>query len=117
LDAPRMLLMSKDRLETLLDYLEQKPEDSFLLFAVAKEYEQREDLSQALTHYIKLKSIDPEYIGLYYHLAKLYETINEDHLAMNIYNEGVALAKEKGDFHALSELNNARTNLNLQLGN
>ncbi len=109
--------MSKDRLTTLLDYLQQKPEDSFLLFAVAKEYEQRDDLSQALLHYTKLKSVDPNYIGLYYHLAKLYEAINEDHLAMSTYNEGVELAQKLGDFHALSELNNARTNLNLQLGN
>ncbi len=109
--------MSKDRLLTLLEYLEDKPEDSFLLFAVAKEYEQRDDLSQALTHFLKLKTVDPEYIGLYYHLGKLYENINEDHHAIATYNQGIALAKKIGDFHALSELNNSMTNLKLQLGN
>lgn len=109
--------MSKDRLLTLLEYLEAKPEDSFLLFAVAKEYEQKDDLSKALGYFLKLKKLDPDYIGLYYHLGKLYENISEDHLAMGIYNEGIALAKKIGDFHALSELNNSRTNLNLQLGN
>jgi len=109
--------MSSDRLKQLLEFLSAKPDDSFLLFAIAKEYEQNNDLSKALNYYKQLQNKDPEYLGLYFHLAKLYEIIQEDRLALAVYEQGIALAKEKGDFHALSELNNAQTNLKLQLGN
>jgi len=109
--------MNEDRLDKLLNFLKTTPNDSFLLFAIAKEYETRQQIDQALKHYLLLKENDPKYIGLYYHLAKIYEHIQEDILALGIYKEGVALAKELGDYHALSELNNAKTNLELQLGN
>lgn len=109
--------MAVDRLKTLLELLDEKPNDSFLLFAVAKEYENQDNLNQALSYYLKLKEADHKYLGLYYHLAKLYESIQEDILAMKTYGEGIVLAKEIGDFHSLSELNNAKMNLELQLGN
>jgi len=106
-----------DRLDKLLKHLESDPKDSFLIFAVAKEYEKRNQLNKALSYYSNLKSVDPEYIGLYYHLAKFYEMITEDLLAMNTYKEGVELAKKLGDFHSLSELNTALTNLKMQMDN
>lgn len=109
--------MSRERLDKLLDYLKSSPNDSFLLFAVAKEYETLGQIDQALLHYTKLKESDPKYIGLYYHLGKLYERIQEEIVALRTYTEGIKLAKELGDFHALSELNTAKTNLDMTLGN
>ncbi len=109
--------MDSSRLDKLKNFLESSPNDSFLLFAVAKEYETLGQLDQALKFYRDLKEKDPEYIGLYYHLAMLYEKIQEDMLALDTYKEGIALAKKAGDFHALSELNNAKMNLELILGN
>jgi len=97
--------MSEDRLEILLAHLKESPKDDFLLFAIAKEYEKN------------LKSNNSDYIGLYYHLGKLYEVISEDLLAVKTYKEGIDLAKKQGDFHALSELNNALTNVQIQMGN
>ncbi len=109
--------MSSERLDKLLDFLKSSPNDSFLLFALAKEYENIGQIDQALLHYTKLKEIDSKYIGLYYHLGKLYERIQEEILALRTYKEGINLAKELGDFHALSELNTAKTNLEMTLGN
>ena len=109
--------MDNSRLTTLLSYLEASPDDSFLIFAVAKEYEGLEQYDKALQNYLKLKEKDPEYVGLYYHLATLYVNLQEEMLALTIFKEGIALAKEKADFHALSELNNAKTNLEITLGN
>jgi len=109
--------MSDDRLQNLLTFLNQSPDDSFLSFAVAKEYEKRDQFDQALKYYLNIKVKDPEYIGLYYHLGKLYETIQEEILALQTYNEGIELGKKQRDFHATSELNNAKTNLEIILGN
>jgi len=111
------MIMTEDRLEKLLKFLESSPEDSFLLFAVAKEYETLGALDKALEYFTLLKDKDPDYIGLYYHLAKLYETLQKNVLALEIYKDGIELAKSQGDFHALSELNNAKMNLEIMLGN
>ena len=109
--------MDNLRLNQLIEYLENDPKDSFLTFAVAKEYETANQLDKALKYYLQLKANDPEYIGLYYHLAKLYEMIQEERLALQIYEDGLELAKKLKDFHALSELNNAKMNLELSLDN
>lgn len=109
--------MISERLEKLLKHLDESPDDAFLLFAVAKEYEKFEKLDKALTYYSHLKTTSPDYIGLYYHLGKFYEMISEDILAVKTYKEGIELAKKQGDFHSLSELNTAHTNINIQMGN
>lgn len=109
--------MEDSRLSTLLQYLVDQPKDAFLLFAIAKEYETQDKLDKALNYYLKLKENHPDYIGLYLHLGMLYESIQEVNLALQIYSDGIDLAKKIGDFHALSELNNAKTNLEIQLGN
>jgi len=105
------------RLTKLLNFLEENPKDSFLLFAVAKEYENNERLDKALFYYRSIQESDPEYIGLYYHLGKLYETLDEPLLALETFNLGIALAQKKVDFHSLSELNNAKMNLELSMNN
>ncbi len=109
--------MDDTRLQQLLSFLDDKSGDSFLTFAVAKEYEQLGMVQQATEYYQKLQKADPDYVGLYYHLAKLYESMSKDVLALKIYNDGIAVAKKLGDFHALSELNNAKVNLEITLGN
>lgn len=96
-----------ERLEILKQYLEADPKDSFLLFAIAKEYEKMANEPVALEYYLKIKTDDPEYIGLYYHLGKLYERIDKIEDARATYLEGIELAKERRDFHAASELNGA----------
>lgn len=103
--------MSSTRLEQLLNFYKSSPEDSFLLFALAKEYEKLGQQQQALEHYLKLHQSDPEYIGLYYHLGKLYERLNEPQKAWNTYTEGLDRAAQAGDQHARSELAGARLNL------
>jgi tetratricopeptide (TPR) repeat protein len=103
------------RLDTIKKMLEESPKDSFLNFALAKEFEKTGNIESALNSYLQLYSLDPEYVGLYYHLGKLYEEFEEFEKALSIYDEGIALCKKISDFHALSELNNARTNCELEL--
>ena len=104
--------MSSTRLEKLLSFLADSPEDAFLLFAVAKEHEGLGQNAQALDRYLELLRVDPSYVGLYYHLAKLYEQKEAHQEAWDTYTQGMEVAKKAGDQHALSELAGAR----LQLG-
>lgn len=109
--------MSTDRLKQLLDFYKNAPKDSFLIFALAKEYESLQNISEALAYYLKLEELDPNYIGLYYHLGKLYEVLEENIKAQKTYKTGIVISQEAGDYHAVSELNNALQNLEIQMGN
>ena len=102
--------MSK-RLPYLLQLLESSPADSFVLFAVAKEYEGTGDTANALEFYQRLRNADPGYVGLYYHLGKLFEQGQDFGNAISTYKQGIEVARKASDFHALSELQGALLNL------
>ena len=103
------------RLKSLLNLLKDSPNDGFLLFAIAKEYEGQEDFENALSYYEKLRSADPDYVGLYFHLGALYAELEEAEKAMDIYEKGIEVAIKINDHHALSELKGSKMNLELGL--
>lgn len=103
--------MQTDRLKKLFSFLENSPNDSFLLFAIAKEYEKQQDWNDALEYYLKLTSKNPNYVGTYYHLGKLYEQLEQFETAFRTYQEGMKIAKQEGDKHAYSELAGAKLEL------
>lgn len=100
--------MSEKRLNKIKDFLKQSPNDSFLKYALAKEYEKLGDLTTAISGYESLVESDAKYVGTYYHLGKAYEQQNDFPKALEIYEKGMTVAKEIGDKHALSELAGAK---------
>ncbi len=96
------------RLQRLQQLLEASPDDAFLLFAVAKEFEYSGDADRALQQYQHLRDRHPDYVGLYYHLGKLLEKTGQVSEALSVYQSGMLIARNAGDLHALSELNAAR---------
>ncbi|MCR9289522.1 MAG: tetratricopeptide repeat protein [Bacteroidetes bacterium] len=103
--------MKSKRLEQLYNFLENSPNDSFLLFAIAKEYEKLQDKESALKYYLKLTKEDPDYVGTYYHLGKLYERLDQITTAFFTYKRGMVIAKKINDQHAFSELAGAKMEL------
>ena len=103
--------MTSDRLQQLLSLLKNNPNDSFILFAIAKEYENLADSKTALKYYLKLTEHDKMYVGTYYHLGKLYEKMNEPGQAFSTYKTGMEVAKSLDDLHAFNELAGAKLNL------
>lgn len=99
--------MQNTRLSKLLTFLDNEPNDSFVLYAIATEYNVINDTKNALHYYLKLINEHPTYVGTYYHLGKLYEKLGEKEQAIDIYQKGMATAREKRDMHALSELQGA----------
>lgn len=96
--------MQNTRLVKLLEFLESEPNDSFILYALATEYNLLNDTENAFNYYIKLVNEHPDYVGTYYHLGKLYEKQGEKDKAIDIYQKGMISARAKRDMHALSEL-------------
>jgi len=103
------------RIDQIVEMLKTDPEDSFLLFALAKEYEKSGQEKMALTTYNKLLKTDPDYLGLYYHLGKLYESLDQKEDALSTYDLGIALGTKLKDLHALSELKSAKMNCEMDL--
>lgn len=99
------------RLNQLFTFLESQPNEPFLLFAIAKEYENQNDSQQALTYYLRLGETTPQYVGLYYHLGKLYERLGQPERALETYKKGMLVAKEEKDMHAYNELVGAKMNI------
>jgi len=97
-----------NRLEQLKSLLADAPGDSFITFAIAKEYEKTGDTNEALKHYLMIAEHDPQYVGLYYHLGKLYEERGDIPTAISTYKQGMNIAKAAGDDHAYSELAGAK---------
>lgn len=99
-----------DRLLQLQKFLAQSPGEPFLLFAIAKELEQIDEL-KAIEAFEELKTLHPDYVGLYYHLGKLYEKRNEFEKAIAIYETGIKSASSQNDRHAQSELMAAKAEI------
>ena len=107
--------MDKTRIERLEQIIVDNPKDTFTLFALAKEYEKKGDALKAIQLFERLLITDPAYIGAYYHLGKVYEQKGDFTKALNIYEKGIEIAQQQKAMHALSELKNARMNLEIDL--
>ncbi len=96
--------MEISRLDKLLAFIENEPNDEFLKYALATEYLRLNDTDKALGYYEDLVNNHPNYTGTYYHLGKLYEALNRKEDAIRTYEVGMKITKEKRDNHAFSEL-------------
>ncbi len=99
--------MQNPRLDKLFEFLEADQNDSFLLYAIATEYNVQNDSENALKYYLKLTENHPDYVGTYYHLGKLQEKLDDKDKAVAAYQKGMEVARAKRDMHALSELQGA----------
>lgn len=96
--------MQRNRLQKLLEFLENEPNDPFLKYALATEYLRLNEGETALGYYEDLIVNHPDYVGTYYHLGKLYEALARKDDAIRTYQNGMAVARAARDNHAFSEL-------------
>lgn len=96
-----------DRIDKLKEFLQASPQDSFLQHALALEYIKQGQDAEARNLFEAILQRDPNYIGSYYHLAKLLERTGEEALAVAWYEKGMAAAKAAGENHAYGELRSA----------
>jgi Tfp pilus assembly protein PilF len=98
--------MNESRLKQLFKFLEDDPNDPFTLYAIATEYRQT-DKEKALSYYERLLAEHENYVGTYYHAAKLYEELGQNDVAEQIYKKGMQVSRKEGNLHAFSELQQA----------
>ena len=100
-----------DRIARLRDMLAAQPTDSFLQHALALEYIKLGNDEEALKLFIALLRNEPDYVGSYYHLGKLYERLGRSEDAIESYEQGIAVAAKLKDNHARIELQQALNEL------
>lgn len=96
--------MKHSRLTRLHEFLDNEPDDPFLKYALATEYLSLNDTGRALDYFTDLVTNHPDYVGTYYHLGKLYESLGQKANAIKTYQAGMKVARAAGDNHAFSEL-------------
>jgi tetratricopeptide (TPR) repeat protein len=94
-----------NRLEQLLRFYEEDPNDPFNIYGLALEY-LKTDPPKSRKLFDTLLEMHPEYLPAYYHAARLYATTDRD-AALEIYERGIQLAKKINDLKALRELQSA----------
>ena len=100
-----------NRIQKLKEFLIANPADSFIQHALALEYIKLGDDAQARNVFESLLCRDKNYVGSYYHLAKLLERTGAKEEAIQCYETGMLKAKEAGDDHAYNELKSAYEDL------
>ena len=93
-----------DRIEKLLAFHEQAPEDDFTTYALALEYSSAGDLDQALDWLRKTIALTPDHAYAWYQRASLLEADGRLDEAREALQEGLAAAERSGDVKAASEL-------------
>ena len=88
--------MANNRLEKLLQFLAEDPNDPFTLYALATEYK-KEDNEKALEYFEKLLTDHKDYVGTYYHTAALYDELGDKDNAKITYQKGMKVAREAGN--------------------
>ncbi|WP_026904865.1 tetratricopeptide repeat protein [Pedobacter glucosidilyticus] len=107
--------MPINRLERLLEFFNNEPNDPFLKYALATEYVRLNNEDLALKFYLDLVNNHEDYVGTYYHLGKLYESLNQKEEALKTYEKGIQVARKIKDQHALNELLGVYNNLQDEL--
>ena len=100
-----------DRIEHLKAFLSDTPNDSFVQHALALEYIKIGEDAAAKELFTNVLAHDENYIGSYYHLAKLLERTGDKNEAVAVYEKGMQKAKQAGDQHAYNELQMAYEDL------
>lgn len=100
-----------ERIVRLKEFLASNPADSFVRHALALEYIKAGDDDTALMLFEELLTLDPAYVGSYYHIAKLHERNGRTDEAIAWYEKGMEKARSAGDQHAYNELRGAHEEL------
>jgi tetratricopeptide (TPR) repeat protein len=99
------------RIQTLLGFIEQRPDDPFPRYALALEYKNAARLDEAWETFRELMARHPEYTATYLHAGNVLVAQGRHQEARDTYQAGVLACQQRGDTHALGELQGALASL------
>jgi predicted Zn-dependent protease len=99
-----LLLAPMSRIPELESLLDERPDDPFLIYALAREYEKHTGTMQALLMYEHLVNNHPDYIATYYHYAKLLYNAGNKSEALKLLETGIDRGSKLKEMHAVGEM-------------
>lgn len=105
----------KSKIKQLARQIKNNPGDSFSKFALALEFRKEGEFKKARILFEDILSSDPEYVGVYYHLGKLYEALDRQNDAKELYQKGIEVADKQRKIRTKKELKEALTQLEIEM--
>lgn len=99
-------------IQQLALFLKKNPNDSFAKFALALELLKAGEVTKARILFESVLEQDPGYLGVYYHLGKLYQQSERYTEAGRLFKKGIELAGKQNDTRTKAELHEALDELN-----
>ncbi|MBD78589.1 MAG: tetratricopeptide repeat protein [Crocinitomicaceae bacterium] len=100
-------MIKRDRIKLIKEMLSSNSTDPFLNYAAALEYNKIGDKEKSINLLLGIVNNNPEYLGAYYQLGKLYEEQNQSDKAIVIFKKGRKVALEQNNQKTLGELTEA----------
>lgn len=104
---PAMTKDRKSKIKQLARQIRNNPSDSFSKFALALEFRKQQQLKNARILFEDILKNDPGYVGVYYHLGKLYELQDRPADAQRLYKTGIQKARKQKKIRTKNELQEA----------
>ncbi len=92
------------RREQIEEMLKSQPDDSFLNYALAKEYAAEGNVEAAIKQYDFVIEKHPKEVAAYFQKGQLLHEEDESDEARQVLEQGIGVAREVGDSHALAEM-------------
>lgn len=105
-DVFRHKMKTMSRRTQIEQLLSSNPDDPFLRFAIAMEWQNEGVAEKALEAWQWFENHAPGYNGYYYHYATLLITLHRLEEAQSVIENGMDVTAKQGDRHAWNELNN-----------
>jgi Tfp pilus assembly protein PilF len=105
----------QSKIKQLARQIKNNPGDSFSKFALALEFRKEGEFKKARILFEDILSSDPDYVGVYYHLGKLYESLDRLDDAQNLYQKGIIIADEQNKQRTKKELREALQQLEIEI--
>src|SRR5947208_15130325 len=99
--------MAFSRIDALLGFIQQKPQDPFPRYALALEYKNAGRLDEARETFDALMTAHPSYTAAYLHAGNTLVALGRREDARAVYLRGVDACARGGDSHARGELEGA----------
>jgi predicted Zn-dependent protease len=99
------------RIDDLLAFVQDQPRDPLPRYALALEYRNLGNLSEAVAHFQDLILHHPTYVPTYLMLAQTLIAQGDTAEARTILQKGIVIARSSGNPHAASEMQDALENL------
>ena len=92
------------RIEKIEAMLQESPEDLFLNYAYAMELAKEMEVPRAQAAFARVREINADYVPAYFQEGQMLAQDDQIDEARSILQQGITVARNTGDDHALGEM-------------